>query len=257
RTRALALASDFLQHDFRHECRTGRNGVPICYWLASGGAQAASGIGSHNFAHAGYFGDAAIALLAAHRASGNQNYLDAARDTVHAYLLAANFNGTSFSVPPFAFRWNTSFSPPRADCTDQCTGAWDYADAPRAVSICKAKYYAARLGVTLPADLDAYCNAWLSAGGITPTEYQPKYRYDGTTIEGPVNGTYENGLGLSLNFFSTAALVPRLDTYRGHFNPTGGQAVWYSEQCHGVYRNAFHTTNLGSAIGRDLHAFQP
>jgi hypothetical protein len=257
RTRALALASDFLQHDFRHECRTGRNGVPICWWLASGGAQVASGLGSYKFAHAGYFGDAVIALLAAYRASGNQNYLNAAKDTVNAYLLAANFNGSSFSVPPLAFRWDTSVSPPRSQCTGWCTGEWDYHDAPRAVSICKAKYYATKLNVSLPADLDAYCNAWMNAGGITSTAYQPKYRDDGTVIGSPNPGPYENGLGLSLNFFNTAWLVPRLDSYRTHFDPNGGEAVWDSQDCHGVYENAFHTTNLGSAMGRDLHAFQP
>lgn len=256
RTLADPMAADFLQHDFRDEPHAGRNGIQIRYWLASGGAQADSGLASNNFGHAGYYGDAVIALLAAYHMTGTLSYRNAAIDTVNSYLLAANFNGSSFSVPPFAFKFNLAFTPPRAECTEQCNdSAWDYADAPRAVSICKARHYAALAGVSLPADLDTYCNAWMNSGGINSTQYQPRYRYNGTPFSAPVNGTYENGLGLSLDFPNAASLTMRLDTYRDHYQPNGGQAVWWSEQCHGVYRNAFHTTNLGSAIGRDRPPF--
>lgn len=257
RTLADQMAAHFLQYDFRHECRAGRNGVPICHWLAGGGAQAGSGLGSNNFGHAGYYGDAVIALLAAYRATGTQSYRDAAIDTVNSYLLAANFNGTSFSVPPFAFRFNLLYSPPRAECTEQCSdSAWDYFDASRAVSICKARYYAQLAGVPLPADLDVYCNAWMNAGGITSTAYEQRYRYNGTPWGSPRNKPHENGLGLSLDFPTGSRLATRLDTYGAYYQPSG-QGIWRDEQCHGVYTHAFHTTNLGSAIGRDLHAFKP
>ncbi|HEX2121844.1 MAG TPA: hypothetical protein VHL59_09400, partial [Thermoanaerobaculia bacterium] len=83
RTLADQMAADFLLHDFRDEPRTGRNGVQIRYWLASGGAQADSGLDSQHFGHAGYYGDAVIALLAAYHATGNVSYRDAARDTVN------------------------------------------------------------------------------------------------------------------------------------------------------------------------------
>lgn len=258
RARANALANDFLTYDFRYECRTGRNGVPICYWLSSGGNQVTGGLGSNNFAHAGYFGDAVIALLAAHKATGQARYLDAARDTVNAFLTAANFNGSSFSVPPFAFRWDTNATPLRAVCTEQCDGQqWDYDDAPRAVSICKARYYASLAQVTLPADLTTYCSAWMNTGGVTATAYQHRYRYDGTLVGPPTGGWHENGLGAALNFSNnTGDLATRL-SYVGsqHYDPNG-PGIWYSEDCHGVYRNAFYTTNLGSAIGRDMRAFQ-
>lgn len=37
RNYANTMAADFIEHDFRRECRTGRNGVPLCDWLAGGG----------------------------------------------------------------------------------------------------------------------------------------------------------------------------------------------------------------------------
>lgn len=254
RSRADAMAADFLRYDFVQESHAGRNGVQIFYWLASGGQQAISGFSSSMFDYAGYFGDAVVALLAAYRSTGNQNYLNAARDTVNAYLLAASFNGSAFSVPPMTFHWNTGTTPFQPVCEGYCTGQWDYADAPRAVSICKARYYAQVAGTTLPADLTTYCNAWMNSGGLTSTSYQPQYYWNGTPVNPPGDGPVQNGLGLSLNFAAnTGDLTVKLDRVGLHY--TGLPGVWDHAACYGVYFNAFFPINLGSAIGRDLGAF--
>ncbi|HYH09177.1 MAG TPA: hypothetical protein VEK11_19165 [Thermoanaerobaculia bacterium] len=255
RNYANAMAADFLQHDFRRECRTGRNGVQICDWLASGGNAANGQLDYDFFTYAGYFGDATIALLAAYKALGQSSYLDAARDTVNAYLLASDFT-TSFRVPAKSFRWDTSVSPPRSACSPgSCTGAWDDSDAPRATSICKATYYASLLGVSLPGDLDAYCTAWRNRGGLTSNTYKMQYAFDGTPQGTFQDGPYENGLAASLDFaYAAGDLGTRLDRVGTKWDAANNR--WYGQTCVGVYRNAFFTTNLGSAIGRDLNVWK-
>ena len=253
RNYADARAADFLLHDFRTECRAGRNGGQICDWLAGGGNVATLGSwSSTDFSYAGYYGDAAIALLAAYKSLNQPAYLNAARDAINTYLLAAGFNG-SFRVPAKAFKWNTFYTPQRAECTNNCDGTWDDSDAPRATSICKAKYYAGLLNVPLPADLDLYCNAWRGSGGVTSTSYRIQYTWDGVPLHALQDGPYENGLALSLDFAYGNDLVTRLDQVGTKWNGSNG---WWGQSCLGVYRNAFFTTNLGSAIGRDLNAFR-
>jgi hypothetical protein len=252
RNYANSMAADFLEHDFRRECRTGRNGAQLCDWLATGG-NAANGLLSYDyFTYAGYFGDATIALLAAHKALNQSQYLDAARDTINGYLLASGFT-TSFRVPAKTFRWDTSVTPPQSACSPgSCTGIWDDSDAPRATSVCKAKYYATLAGVSLPADLDTYCNAWRGRGGLTATSYKIQYAFDGTPQGTFQDGPYENGLALSLDFAYGSDLVSRLNQVGTKWNGSNG---WWGQSCMGVYRNAFFPINLGSAIGRDLNAF--
>ena len=252
RNHANAMAADFYVHDFRHECRFGRNGAEICDWPGAGGEAIHGDWDDPNFSYAGYYGDAAIALLAAHKSLNDSRYLEAARDAVDTYLLAAGFNG-SFRVPPKAFLWNTFYTPQRAECTDTCNGAWDDSDAPRSTSICKAKYYAKLLNVTLPPDLDLYCNAWRGSGGVTPTSYKIQYTWSGAPLNEFQDGPYENGLALSLDFAYGNDLVARLDQVGTKWNGSNG---WWGQTCMGVYRNAFFTTNLGSAIGRDMNAFR-
>lgn len=248
RTRADALAANFLAHDFRNDPRGG-----ITYWLAGGANQASGGLGSNGFSYAGYYGDAVLALLAAYRSTSNANYRTAAQDTVNAYLLAAGYNGSHFTVPPIQFHWNTAFTPPQPAC-DRC-GDWDYDDAPRATSICKAKYAAALAGVTLPAALDTYCQSWMSSGGVTSTAYKVQYQLNGTPLGTLQDGPWENGLGAALNFAnSTADLPTRLNRVGQHY--AGGNGIWDDPSlCYGVYRNAIFPAHLGSAIGRDLAAF--
>jgi hypothetical protein len=253
RNYANTMAADFLQHDFRNEPRPGRNGVTITRWLAGGGNAANGQLSYDYFTYAGYFGDATIALLAAYKSLNQSQYLDAAKDTINAYLLASDFN-SSFRVPPKTFRWDTLVTPAHATCSPgACTGAWDDSDAPRATSLCKAKYYATLLGVSLPADLDLYCNAWRSRGGVTATTYIIQYAFDGTPVSNPQDGPYENGLALSLDFAYGTNLVSRLNQVGTKWNGSNG---WWGQTCTGVYRNAFFTVNLGSAIGRDRSAFQ-
>lgn len=255
RNHANAMAADFLEHDFRRECRTGRNGGQICDWLATGGNAANGQLSYDYFTYAGYYGDAVIALLAAYKALNQSQYLNAARDTVNAYLLAADFYG-SFRVPPKTFRWDTSFTPPRATCSPgACTGMWDDSDAPRATSLCKARYYATLLGVTLPADLDTHCTAWRGSGGLNALSYKIQYAFDGTPQGNFQDGPYENGLAASLDFaYAAGDLVTRFDRIGTKWDAANNR--WYGQTCVGVYRNAFFPTNLGSAIGRDLNAFQ-
>lgn len=254
RSYANAMAADFLEHDFRRECRTGRNGALLCDWLASGGNAANGQLYYDYFTYAGYFGDAAIALLAAYKALGQSQYLDAARDMINGYLLASEFT-SSFRVPPKTFRWDTSVTPPRPACSPgSCTGQWDDSDAPRATSICKAKYYASLAGVSLPADLDSYCTAWRGRGGLTATAYKIQYAFDGTPLNSFQDGPYENGLALSLDFAYGSDLVSRLNQVGTKWDTANNR--WYGQTCVGVYRNAFFPTNLGSAIGRDMSAFR-
>lgn len=253
RNYANTMSADFYDHDFRRECRTGRNGVQLCEWLASGGNAASGALTNDYFTYAGYFGDATIALLAASKSLNDPKYLDAARDTIHAYLLASDYNG-SFRVPPKTFRWNTSVTPPQAACSPgACTGMWDDSDAPRATTVCKAKYYASLLGVTLSSELDAYCNGWRASGGVTSTAYKIQYAFDGTPQGNLQDGPYENGLALALDFAYGSDLVSRLNQVGTKWNGTNG---WWGQSCMGIYRNAFFPTNLGSAIGRDKNAFQ-
>jgi hypothetical protein len=249
RTRADALAANFLANDFRNEPRGG-----ITYWLAGGANQKSGGLNSSGFTYAGYYGDAVLALLAAYRSTGNTNYRTAAQDTVSAYLLAANFNGSSFSVPPIKFHWDTSYTPPHPVCEDYCAD-WGYDDAPRATSMCKAKYAASLAGVTLPSALDAYCQSWMNSGGITSTEFKPKYTLGGTPLDGFQTGAWENGLAAALNFVNNTGDLPtRLNRVGQHY--VGGSGIWDDPNlCYGVYRNAIFPANLGSAIGRDLAAF--
>jgi len=249
------MAADFLQHDFVKTCKPGRNGVQICSWFASGAATGHGDLTWNDFSYAGYYGDAVIALLAAYRNTGGQNFLDAARDTVNVYLLAAQFNGTSFSVPPMAFTWDTSSATPQRVCTRNCeSGGWDDSDAVRAVTICKARYYAGLVGVSLPSDLDAYCTAWLNDPGVQSQAYSTRYTFGGTPMNATTGGVWENGLALALNFATrTQDLSARLNEGGTHYSVEKG--TWDWAPCLGVYRNAPFALNLATAIGRDLAAF--
>ena len=248
RNYANAMAADFLEHDFRYECHGG-----ICQWLAAGGNAANGQLSNPTFTYAGYFGDAAIALLAAYKATGLTTYLDAAHDTVNGYLLASDYT-SSFRVAPKSFRWDTTVSPPHAVCDSGSCTQWDDSDAPRATSICKVKYYATLLGVTLPAALDGYCTAWRASGGVTSTSYKIQYTLSGTPLNGFQDGPYENGLGSSLDFAYGTDLVTRVNQVGTKWD--GANNRWYGQTCVGVYRNAFFPTNLGTAIGRDLNVWQ-
>jgi hypothetical protein len=253
---ADAMAADMIKYDFAHVSKPGRNGVMIDNWLASG---AVTGTGAsltwNDFSYGGYYGDVVIALLAAYKSTGNLVYVKYAQDTVNTYLLAANFDGTRFSVPPKAFRWDTAGTIPKAVCTNNCgSNSWDDSDAVRAVTICKAVYYAELNNVNLGNDLKAYCQAWMNSGGVRSDAYAIQYSFDGRPVSQVQGGMFENGLGSSLNFYlNKQDLKVKLDEVTTHYDVSRGTFDWTASD--GVYRSAFYKANLGTAIGRDIKAF--
>ncbi|HEX6084799.1 MAG TPA: hypothetical protein VF266_09760, partial [Thermoanaerobaculia bacterium] len=200
---------------------------------------------------------AILALVAAYRATGDPKFSAAARDTAEAYLTAARYDGTQFVVPPMQFEWRVNGSQAEIACTNGYCGQWDDADAPRAVTVCKAIYAARLAGVDLGPNLDRYCGQWLASPGVAADAYQRQYSVDGQPVAPPQGGYHNNGLGASLNF---AAANPHLrlkldEAIGGHFVPEKDSFDWTN--CMGVYNPAFVIVNLGSAIGLDLGAFTP
>jgi hypothetical protein len=251
---ADTLSADFLKHDFDKTCRPGRGGRQICNWLGSGAATGTSGrIDTTDFSYAGYYGDAVLALLAAYKSTGYQTYLRAAQDTTETYLLAAKYDGGSFKVPPKAFRWDVTGSVPNAVCTTGCAqGTWDDSDAVRAVTLCKARYHAELMGVTLSGDLDEYCDDWFSSGGVKADAYSIQYTFDGKPTNSPQRGFYQNGLAAQLAFHQ-GSVRSYIDEAVSHFDR--GTQTFDRYACMGVYRQAFPIVALGSAIGRDARVF--
>jgi hypothetical protein len=269
---ASTIASGF-RSDFKNELQSTRLG-PIRYWLASGFQTGMSGYpllspNHGTFSWAGYYGDVVIALLAAHRgaSSNNAEYLEIARDTVKAYLLASDYVNT-FAVPPTAFRWSNldpdipseSAVTCTYTCGKECGNAytWDPFDAPRAVSICKAEYYAGVAGVDLGSSLSSYCAAWLSSGGAPAGSYALQYNVKGEVCSDVRGGFKENGLGAALNFaFGRDALCGRLAEAFGHLwsTATPPRVDACSTNCMGIYDHTFAIVSFGSAIGRDYAAF--
>jgi hypothetical protein len=250
------MSADFAKYDFVKTCYPDRNGQQICNWLASGSVTAKSKkLNSWDFTYGGYFGDVVLAMLAAYKSTGDEQYLTLARDVTNQYLLAANWDGKNFRVPPKAFMWDTFGSTPKAVCTNNCLqGAWDDSDAPRAVSLCKAIYYASLNGVSLGKDAADYCNAWVQSSGYKDNAYTIQYRFDGTPTYGPQRGFYQNGLGAYLNFFAKQEHLPlKIDEALKHFDLQ--TETFDKEACMGVYRSTFPIISLGSAIGKDTKAF--
>lgn len=214
------------------------------------------------FTFAGYHGDVVIALLAAYRSTGNDLYREMALDTIDNYLLAAGFT-TTFRVPPPKFVWKDTATGVQSECVQYCANQWDDADAPRAISLCKAKYYADLAGVGLGSTaLVSYCTAWLNRAGafVTTPEYRysRQYTFDGNPL-GAATGYTNNGLGSYMHFaFGTAQLRPRLEeAFGGHYDSTATPPRFDtgSSNCMGAYFPAFPIVSYGSAIGRDRAAF--
>lgn len=260
---AAAFVSDFV--DFQD--------AGMLYWLATGlntGArdtpywspQQCTPPNCAAFTFAGYHGDVVIALLAAYRSTGLELYRSMALDTIRNYLVAAGFT-TAFRVPPTKFIWKDTATGPQSECTEFCDGQWDDSDAPRAISICKAKYYADLAGVDLSSTgLVSYCTAWLNRAGAFVTtpdyRYSRRYQLDGTPV-GAATGYANNGLGSYMHFaFGTNQLRPRLEeAFGGHYASTATPPRFDtgSSDCMGAYFPAFPIVSYGSAIGRDRAAF--
>jgi hypothetical protein len=238
------MSADFIKYDFMHVSKPGRNGVMINNWPASGGAVGTgNGMDWGDADYAGYAGDRTIALLAAYKSTGNTVYLDYAKDNINAYLLAANFDGVHFSVPPKAYKWDISGATPKSVCTNNCgSSSWDDSDAVRAVSLAKAQYYAKLNGIDLGADLNAYLQAWANSGGVQSDRYSIQYSFAGKPVSPTVGGMYENGLGSSLNFaLNQADLVKKIDEVASHYDMSRGTFDYAPSD--GVYRSAFSKVN--------------
>jgi hypothetical protein len=253
---ADTMVEDFVKYDFVKVCKPNGRGNQICNWLASGAATGASKrLDTTDFSYAGYHGDVVLALLAAYKSTGSQQYLTVARDTAENYLLAAGFDGSSFKVPPKAFKWDISGTVPKAVCTNNCqSSGWDNSDAVRAVSLCKAMYYASLNNVQLSSNLDSYCRKWMESSGVQSSKYSLQYYFDGRPMSAATTGYYQNGLGTYLNFYlDQGNLKVRLDESLKHFN--ANTQTMDGLPCFGVYRTTFPIVSLGSAIGRDTKAF--
>ncbi|HKO56184.1 MAG TPA: fibronectin type III domain-containing protein [Thermoanaerobaculia bacterium] len=271
RTLADQISAAFV-NDFVHHPAYG-----ISYWLASGrntgGRSTPFSPGCtppdcDPFSYAGYHGDVVIAMLAAYRATGNELYRTLAVDTVKNYLLAAGFTG-SFRVPPTRFIWQEENGAAVAKCVQVCGNfcnaqpGWDDADAVRAISLCKANYYADLAGVDLGYALTSYCNSWLARPNAFVTspayEYATRYQFDGTPCGEPATGYAANGLGSFMHFsFDRPSFAPRLDeAFRGHLDrdATPPRFDTGSSNCMGVYFPAFSIISFGTGIGRDRPAF--
>lgn len=253
------LANRFAHRDFR-DTRNVFGGER--YWFGGGRNQAINALNNGNpFTLAGYHGDAALAMLAAWRATGEQRYADLASDLIANYLRAAQFE-TTFRVPPMKFSWDTSLHPPPRICRGYCIGEqWDGADAPRAVNVCKAAYYTllgdAPIAASVLDSVDDYCHAWMSSSGVVNggSSYSRQYYWNGTPVNPPGDGYMNYGLGASLNFYLCPTdLQLRLQAAVAHYDRNTNN--FQGESCFGIYTHAFFLVNYGSAIGRDLDAFK-
>lgn len=143
-TLASALAADFVRYEVVYTCKPSSFGKEVCYWLASGAHAKSGGLGSTDFGYTGYYADAIIAMLQTCAVTGDQTYCRIADDFTLNYLQASAYDLKKFTVPPGkSFKWTNLNGIPTAQCTSECSPVqWDSVDAPRAVSICQALYYA-------------------------------------------------------------------------------------------------------------------
>lgn len=257
-TQAKALSSAMLQYEVDKTCRPSSVGDGnICYWLAAGSEAKRGGIASTDYAYTGYYADAIIAMLQAFAATGEQRFRDAAEDFGLNYLEAAKFNGKDFTAPPGrSYKWiagaNGVLSP---QCTASCNPTqWEDADAPRALGMCQANYYAKEMGIDLPG-MQAYCDAWETRYGKNPSSIPTQYKPDGTAANAPQSGYFAQGLqalfesGTSHN--NDFASI--LDNALKHYSPS--TKTWDNTACFGIYHTAFSIRALGMGIGRDLASF--
>lgn len=287
RQAANELALQIRQADFIHRHRDVRGGVDE--WLASGRKAAAnndrvwcdspnpSDCGGVSFA--GYHGDAMILMLAAYASTCDATYLNFVTGAMQSYLYASNY-GSTFAVPPKEYAWWRNPSLPESDpsfvplcrntCAQaECTGEgpnqeviprWDDRDAVRAVTVCKAAYYYARLGLQIPGDLDDYCEDWVGTGALNPVGSDPAYvkvyAINGTLCETDPNtlkSYFNNALGTSINFFCAAGQLE--SRMRASLKSFDTSPLRLDPACASVYEPAMAIMNYGTFLGRDLGAF--
>jgi len=228
---AGVLAADHVQYEAVHSCMNTSQGQ-ICYWLAAGADAASGGRSSVDFGYTGYFPDAIEAMQLACKVTGNQTFCDVADDYQRQYLLAANWDGVHFTVPPGrSWRWSGT----TAICTNTCSPVrWDMADAPRALAMCGLQ------GLT--SEMKGYCAVWFSKYMTNPTSTMISYTPQGQPGAQPQNGYFSQGL--AAQFYAgwkpdeqAVALASAFSHYRN--------GRWGSESCFGVYGKAFALRELG------------
>src|SRR3989338_1254036 len=247
---AKAMSNDFLQNEVVNSCKDTKQGQ-ICNWLAGCSETARGGLASGSFTYTGYFGDAILAMIVAYENTGEQKYFDAAEDFAQNFLLAANWDGSKFTVPPGrSFSWK--------ETNGELTAVsdyppWDDADAPRAVSVCQANYYATKTGKSIP-KLDSYCSQWAEKYMNDPSSAVIQYNPDGTPASGAQSGYYAQGLQAILQLGINADIFKQaLTNAMSHYN--SGTGTFDSSACLGVYHPAYPLKALGQGLGRDLFAF--
>ena len=255
RERGLEMAHDFVTYNLVNECYAAQN-TTICYWLAGGPDVAQAGMGANAFAYTGYFADATIAMLSACSVSGNETYCGLANNVSLSYLQAANFNNTEFTAPPgLNFRWDVSGSEPQAVCTNTCDPiSWDGADAPRALGMCQALYYASRMNQTLDR-LEPYCQALFDRHMSDPTSAPYQFAPDGSATSVPVTGYFSQGLQSLVYAGLRADYESVINQALGHYSMQTRTFDWAA--CMGVYHPTIVMRSLGMAIDLDSGAYEP
>jgi hypothetical protein len=250
---AITLSQDFLTYEVEQSCKTTSQGQ-ICYWLSGGSQVKTGGPESNDYVYTGYYPDAIIAMLQACSATGDTKYCTVAKDFTNNYLAAANFNGNTFTAPPGkAFKWANWASAPSAQCTSDCNPVmWDGYDAPRALGMCQANYYAKQMNVQL-GNLDKYCQLWstkMSDPNNAPLQYTPS-----GAASGYQSSAYAQGLQSLFQMGGNPAIFDEtLKSALNHYSTTTKTFDWTA--CFGVYTNAFSVRALGVGIGRDLASFK-
>ncbi len=249
---ANKLSSDFYDFEVVHECKNSNLGYgQICNWLAAGSEAKKGGLGSHDFTYTGYFGDAVIAMLNACAITQDQKYCVAAKDFTLNYLQASNWNGDTFSAPPGrSFNWIDIDTVPKAQCTGNCqdNNEWDGFDAPRALGICAAQYYADKMNYQMPG-LKEYCKQWGDKYMTAPDKAVIQYFPDGSTSKQAQHGYFAQGLQSLFQLgYNLALYKSSLNSAISHFSPS--TSTWDQASCFGVYTSALAVRSLGIGIGR-------
>lgn len=250
---ASVLSSDMVTYEVVDQCLPTRFGT-VCHWLAAGSRAKQGGMESTDFGYTGYYGDAVIAMLAACKQTGDMSYCGIAKDFALNYLQASSFDGIKFTAPPGrSFKWSLVDGQPNAECTGTCNPVqWDDADAPRAVGICQANYYAKQMGFDI--GMDTYCRLWGERYMGDPTLSPVQYRPDGT-VAFLQNGYFAQGLQALFQSGGNNPLLfgPTLDSALAHYSTSTN--TWDYASCFGVYTQGFAVRALGFGIGRDELVF--
>lgn len=252
----VQLAAEMVEYEMDNTCRSSDLGYGnICYWLAAGSEAKRGGLASTDYGYTGYYGDAIIALLMACSVTENSSYCSIANNVTLNYLQAADWDGENFSVPPGrSFKWTNLGGVPQAECTNTCGPVqWDGADAPRALGMCLANYYADIINHTLPG-LEDYCTQWGELHLDDPTKAPLQYEPDGSAGSA-ITGYFAQGLQALFHpgGHDPSLFEDSLDSALGHYSTATGTMDW--TDCLGVYTSAFSIRALGVGLGRDAGAF--